>query len=186
MPRSALSYRPDIDGLRALAVMAVLLFHYRVPGFSGGFVGVDVFFVISGYLITGIINGEIVASGFSYGRFYERRIRRILPALIFMLVIVGVLSAKYLLPGDFSSFAVSVIGSIFFYANFIFYGQSGYFDAPAATKPLLNLWSLAVEEQFYIVFPLLLGLRKKFDQLPDFGLVLRSLEHHEAAAAGDR
>ena len=151
-------HRSDIDGLRALAIIPVVLYHAGIPWVSGGFVGVDVFFVISGYLITGIINGEIVASGFSYGRFYERRIRRILPALIFMLVIVGVLSAKYLLPGDFSSFAASVIGSIFFYANFIFYGQSGYFDAPAATKPLLNLWSLAVEEQFYIVFPLLLGL----------------------------
>jgi peptidoglycan/LPS O-acetylase OafA/YrhL len=150
------AYRRDIDGLRALAILPVLLFHTHVPGFSGGFVGVDVFFVISGYLITGIIAREIDAGQFSLGRFYERRARRILPALFAMLAFVLVMASWLYLPGDFEAVPKSALMALAFLSNLWFFANTGYFAGGAETMPLLHCWSLAVEEQFYIGFPLLL------------------------------
>ena len=149
-------YRRDIDGLRALAIMPVLLFHTHVPGFSGGFVGVDVFFVISGYLITGIIAREIDGGAFSIVRFYERRARRILPALFVMLAFVLAMASWLYLPGDFEAVPKSALMALGFLSNLWFFANTGYFAGGAETMPLLHSWSLAVEEQFYIGFPLLL------------------------------
>lgn len=149
-------YRPDIDGLRALAVVPVILFHAHVPGFSGGYVGVDVFFVISGYLITSLIAAELDSGRFSLLRFYERRVRRIFPALFTVMAATGIAGALILLPGDFKNLSASIAAAAFFVSNILFWRQSGYFDAAAEEKPLLHTWSLAVEEQYYIVFPLML------------------------------
>jgi peptidoglycan/LPS O-acetylase OafA/YrhL len=151
-------YRPDIDGLRALAILPVLLFHYRVPGFAGGFVGVDVFFVISGYLIAGLITGEMREGRFSIVRFYERRIRRIFPALFALLVAVSVAAWFILFPSDFARYAKSLFATAFFASNIEFWRELGYFDVAAEQKPLLHLWSIAVEEQFYLLFPAILML----------------------------
>lgn len=151
-------YRPEIDGLRALAVLPVMAFHAGFPLFSGGFVGVDVFFVISGYLITGIILAEQETGGFSLVRFYERRARRILPALFAMLAAAAVIAWFRLLPADLKAFGGSLTGVAGFYANLIFAGETGYFDTVAELKPLLHTWSLSVEEQFYLLFPILLIL----------------------------
>jgi len=156
LSRNTLSYRPDIDGLRALAVAAVVLFHYRVPGFSGGFVGVDIFFVISGYLITSLILKETCAGRFSLRQFYERRIRRIVPALFAMLAPATMAAAILFFPASFAQFGKSLLATAFFSANFEFWREVGYFDVSADQKPLLHLWSIAVEEQFYLIFPALL------------------------------
>lgn len=153
---ASLGYRADIDGLRAVSILVVLFFHAGVPAFSGGFVGVDVFFVISGFLITSIIHKEVKAGQFSIARFYERRIRRIFPALFPVLAFTLVVAAVVFNPIDFKVFGESVTATTLFSSNILFLRQSGYFDAAATTKPLLHTWSLAVEEQFYIVFPLLL------------------------------
>lgn len=157
-----MKYRPDIDGLRAVAVIPVLLYHAGLVGFSGGFVGVDVFFVISGYLITGIIWREISDGRFSLAVFYERRARRILPALFAVIMFSAIVGYFVLTPEEFSNFAVSVLGSILFVQNFVLEAQAGYFDAASETKPLLHVWSLAVEEQFYILLPLALLLAARF------------------------
>ena len=157
-------YRPDIDGLRALAVLAVLLFHYRVPGFRGGFVGVDVFFVISGFLITGLIDGEMREGRFSLRRFYERRIRRIFPALFALLIGATIAAGLIFFPSSLARFGKSLFATALFGANFEFWHEAGYFDVAADQKPLLHLWSIAVEEQFYLLFPallLLIGARSK-------------------------
>jgi peptidoglycan/LPS O-acetylase OafA/YrhL len=148
-------YRADIDGLRGLAVIAVVLFHAGVPGFGGGFVGVDVFFIISGFLITSIIAREISQGAFSLAHFYERRVRRIFPALFTMLAL-SILPAYVLLPpSELKLFAQSMLSAALFGSNFFFWSKTGYFDAPAESHPLLHTWSLAIEEQFYLVFPLL-------------------------------
>jgi peptidoglycan/LPS O-acetylase OafA/YrhL len=151
-------YRADVDGLRALAVIPVVLYHMGFPTFSGGFVGVDVFFVISGYLITSIIVRDLEdpLRRFSLRTFYERRIRRIFPALYFMLAVTTALAYVVLLPRDLTDYAKSLVATAVFASNIFFYRQWGYFDAEAHTKPLLHTWSLAVEEQFYVVFPILL------------------------------
>jgi peptidoglycan/LPS O-acetylase OafA/YrhL len=149
-------YRADIDGLRAIAVLAVLFFHTNVPGFSGGFVGVDVFFVISGYLITTIILKEIKAENFSIARFYERRIRRIFPALFPVIAFVLAVGAYLFDANAFKYLGQSIAATTLFSSNVLFWSESGYFDAPSLQKPLLHTWSLAVEEQFYIFFPLAL------------------------------
>jgi peptidoglycan/LPS O-acetylase OafA/YrhL len=149
-------YRPDIDGLRALAILPVLLFHYRVPGFSGGFVGVDVFFVISGYLIAGLITGEMRERRFSILKFYERRIRRIFPALFALLAATTIAAWFILFPSDFERYARSLFATAFFASNIGFWREIGYFDVVADQKPLLHLWSIAVEEQFYVLFPAIL------------------------------
>lgn len=149
-----MNYRSEIDGLRALAVIPVILFHAGFNAFSGGFVGVDIFFVISGYLITTILLDDIQSGNFSLARFYERRARRILPALFFV-VLVTIPFAWVLLPLDqLISFSKSVGAVAMFISNIFFRRDGGYFETVAELKPLLHTWSLAVEEQFYIVFPL--------------------------------
>ncbi len=151
------SYRPDIDGLRALAVIPVVLFHAGLPGISGGFVGVDIFFVISGFLITSIILADIDKQRFSILSFYERRIRRIFPALFAVLLFTVVVANTLFLPKENEAFGKSVTATVFFVSNLLFWREAGYFDAPAEIKPLLHTWSLAVEEQFYVFFPLFLA-----------------------------
>lgn len=149
-------YRADIDGLRAIAVLAVIFFHFDVPRFTGGFTGVDVFFVISGYLIIGIILRELNNGTFTLSNFWTRRARRILPALIFMLLATA--AAAYvliLIPTDLADFGQTLMMQSLFLSNMWFMGQSAYFAAPAETMPLLHTWTLALEEQFYILFPLL-------------------------------
>ncbi|MEH6583835.1 MAG: acyltransferase family protein [Halioglobus sp.] len=156
-------YRADIDGLRAIAVMSVLFFHSGSSIFSGGYVGVDIFFVISGYLITTIIVREIASDSFSISDFYERRFRRILPALT-AVVLFSLLAGFFLLtPAYLMELGKSVIATTLFSSNFLFHSDAGYFDRAAEMKPLLHTWSLAVEEQYYIFFPLLLILIAKMD-----------------------
>jgi peptidoglycan/LPS O-acetylase OafA/YrhL len=150
-----LGYRPEIDGLRAVAVLSVLAFHYGAP-LRGGFTGVDVFFVISGFLITQILVAEITAGSFSVLGFYDRRMRRILPALLVMLAASLVAGALLLFPGDYIALAGSSASAAFGASNFFFLYNTGYFDQVAELMPLLHTWSLAVEEQFYLVWPLLL------------------------------
>lgn len=152
------SYRPDIDGLRAIAVVSVVLFHFGIGPFQGGFAGVDVFYVISGYLITGIIHKEVAADEFTFAGFYERRVRRIFPALFAMLFAVIVAAYFILLPSDLNRLGASVIATLLFGSNILFWKQSGYFDPASHFNPLLHTWSLAVEEQFYIGFPILMIL----------------------------
>ena len=152
------AYRPEIDGLRALAILPVLFFHYRIPPFHGGFVGVDVFFVISGFLITQLIVAEQREGRFSLTRFYERRIRRIFPALFVMLTAATAAAVVILFPVDLVRYANSLGATAAFASNFEFWRETGYFDVIAAEKPLLHLWSIAVEEQFYLLFPAILLL----------------------------
>ena len=146
-------HRREIDGLRALAVLPVILFHAGFSTFAGGFVGVDVFFVISGYLIAGIIRSELDAGKFSLAAFYERRARRLLPALFFLLAVCIPVAWFSLLPSEMESFAKSLASVTLFSSNILFWRQSGYFDTAAELKPLLHTWSLAVEEQYYCFFP---------------------------------
>ena len=145
---TSLVYRRDIDGLRAVAVIAVVLFHFGVPGFSGGFVGVDVFFVISGYLITSIIWRQREAARFSFVEFWARRARRILPALFVMMAAVLAVGWFLMAPKDYEELGRSVRYQVMFVSNLLFMRQEGYFDAASDLKPLLHTWSLAVEEQF--------------------------------------
>ena len=151
-----MEYRREIDGLRALAVLPVILFHAGIPGFSGGFVGVDVFFVISGYLITSIILADLAAGQFTLAGFYERRARRILPALFLVMALSLPLAWFWLAPSDLQDFGKSLISVALYGSNFYFWQQSGYFDTAAELKPMLHTWSLAVEEQYYLLFPALL------------------------------
>lgn len=153
-----MKYRPEIDGLRAVAVLPVIAYHAGLPGFSGGFVGVDVFFVISGYLITGILAGDLAAGRFSVARFYERRARRILPALFVVLALSAVAAQLLLMPPAFRDFSASVFAVVLFLSNMLFISEVDYFAPAAENTPLLHTWSLAVEEQFYILFPLILWL----------------------------
>lgn len=156
-------YRSDIDGLRALAVLPVLFYHAGISFFSGGYVGVDIFFVISGFLITGLIIEELKSGTFSVANFYERRIRRIFPALFFMIFLVMLAGAFILLPREFSYYGKSAVATAVFVSNMFFWKTtSNYFDGPAETHPLLHTWSLAVEEQFYILFPVLLFVVYKY------------------------
>ena len=153
-----MKYRAEIDGLRALAVLPVILFHAGFEWFSGGFVGVDVFFVISGYLITTIIISEMAEGKFSIVNFYERRARRILPALFFVMSACLPFAWLWLAPNDLKDFGQSLVAVSTFSSNILFWQQSGYFDTAAELKPLLHTWSLAVEEQYYILFPIFLML----------------------------
>jgi len=151
-----MKYRREIDGLRAVAVMPVILFHAGFSVFSGGYVGVDVFFVISGYLITSILIAELEQGRFSIIRFYERRVRRILPALFFVLLACLPFAYMWLLPPQLKDFAQSLVSVVFFGSNVLFWIESGYFESAAELKPLLHTWSLAVEEQYYLIFPMFL------------------------------
>lgn len=151
-----MQYRTEIDGLRALAIIPVLWLHAGFPGLSGGFLGVDVFFVISGFLITGIITREIAKGTFSIINFYERRARRILPALFLVIAITTLLLP---LAGDspriFADYGASLLSVATFVSNFYFWQTSGYFGSTSELTPMLHTWSLAVEEQYYIFFPLI-------------------------------
>jgi peptidoglycan/LPS O-acetylase OafA/YrhL len=155
------AYRPDIDGLRAIAVVAVLGYHAFPEAFPGGFTGVDLFLVISGFLISGIILGELEKGTFTFGQFYARRIRRIFPALALMLTATLFVGWLCLSPYDFDRLGGHVAAGAGFISNLLLFHESGYFDTDSALKPLLHLWSLGVEEQYYLVWPLfLLALRR--------------------------
>ncbi len=176
-----MNYRPEIDGLRAIAVLSVVIYHAHLNflGFrilSGGYLGVDVFFVISGYLITSIIYKEIKKKNFlSYINFYERRIRRILPALIFMIFGSLILSWYLLLPQEMVDFSKSIISILFFVSNFFFYSSRIEYSAnEALTEPLLHTWSLSIEEQYYLFFPIILSIMYRFnkEKITSFFLLL--------------
>lgn len=158
-PKNNLShpkYRPDIDGLRAIAVLAVVLFHAFPSSLRGGFIGVDIFFVISGFLISTIIYENIKNETFSFRDFYSRRVRRIFPALLVVISVTFLFGFFILSADEFNQLGKLVAAGIGFVANLVLWSESGYFDAATETKPLLHLWSLGIEEQFYIIWPLLL------------------------------
>lgn len=158
----AAAYRPELDGLRAIAVSAVVLYH-AAPGVAlNGYVGVDVFFVISGFIITTLIRGEIERGRFSLVGFYARRVKRILPALLVVILATSAFAFRVLLPSDYAAFGTSVMAAVLFVGNFYFATRTGYFQESAAELPLLHTWSLGIEEQFYLVWPLLalLALRR--------------------------
>ncbi len=151
-------YRADIDGLRAIAVLSVVAFHVYPNWVSGGFVGVDIFFVISGFLISSIIFGRLANENFSYKDFYARRIRRIFPALILVLVASWLFGWFFLMSDDYEQLGKHIAAGAGFISNFVLWNEAGYFDISADAKPLLHLWSLGIEEQFYILWPLILAL----------------------------
>jgi peptidoglycan/LPS O-acetylase OafA/YrhL len=157
-----MKYRSEIDGLRTVAVIPVILFHAGFEVFSGGFVGVDVFFVLSGYLITSIIAGEMAQGRFSIARFYERRARRILPALYFVMLATLPVAFHLMLPDEFAEFCRTFMSVIVFASNIYFWRTTNYFARSAEENPLLHTWSLAVEEQYYMLFPLALLLLWRF------------------------
>lgn len=162
---SNLSYRRDIDGLRAVAVVPVVLYHASFSVFSGGYVGVDIFFVISGFLITSILLSEIGNNTFSLAHFYARRARRLFPALFAVLLACCIPAYLLLMPPELEDFGESLATTALFSSNFLFYSEAGYFEGPAEMKPLLHTWSLAIEEQYYLLFPgLLLLVQRKLSQ----------------------
>lgn len=167
-----MKYRLEIDGLRAVAVVPVILFHAGFAPFSGGYVGVDVFFVISGYLITTILINDLESGQFSLARFYERRARRILPALFFMMICSLPFAGAWMLPSQLKDFSQALVAVSLFASNILFWRETDYF-APAAEKnPLLHTWSLAVEEQFYIFFPILLWLLWRYGRGSVFWVIV--------------
>lgn len=170
-----MKYRPEIDGLRTIAVLPVLFFHAGVTGFSGGFVGVDIFFVISGFLITRILDDDLKNGRFSILTFYERRFRRIIPALVFYVLLTAIAAYMLFLPPFFEDFARSLVAVGTFTSNIYFWKFSGYFENSALLRPLLHTWSLAVEEQFYIFMPIAMWLLYKVSfrvRLAAFALAL--------------
>ena len=167
-----MKYRPEIDGVRALAVIPVILFHAGFELFSGGFVGVDVFFVISGYLITTILIEDIENKRFSLVNFYERRARRILPALFFVMLVCLPFAWMWMLPNQIKDFSQSLVAVSLFASNIQFWRESGYFEAAAELKPLLHTWSLAVEEQYYLLFPIFLVLAWRFGKNKVFWMIV--------------
>ncbi len=187
-----MKYRPEVDGLRALAIIPVILYHAGFSIFSGGFVGVDVFFVISGYLITTIIISEVSERRFSLVTFYERRARRILPPLFLVIFVSIPFAWLWLVPRDLQDFYQSILAILTFSSNFLFWLESGYFEPAAELKPMLHTWSLAVEEQYYIIFPLFimvmwrLGQRVVFTMLAIFCLCSLFLAQWEAYNNADR
>lgn len=156
-----MKYRAEIDGLRALAVLPVALFHADFELFEGGFIGVDIFFVISGYLITTIILTDLHKGQFSIAKFYERRARRILPALFFVMFISCIFAYAWMMPDEFKNFGQSLVATSLFSNNILLALTSGYWDLASEFKPLLHTWSLGVEEEFYILFPFILIFCKK-------------------------
>ena len=167
-----LKYRAEIDGLRALAVIPVILFHAGLEMFSGGFVGVDVFFAISGYLITTILIEDIENDRFSIVKFYERRIRRILPALSLVMLVCIPFAWRWMLPSQMKDFLQSLVAVSLFASNILFWRESDYFDSAADEKPLLHTWSLAVEEQYYVLFPIFLFLMWRFGKARVFWVIV--------------
>lgn len=155
MSNPTVKYRPEIDGLRAIAVLSVILFHAGFKSFSGGFVGVDVFFVISGFLITTILIKDQERGGISIIKFYQRRAKRIMPALFVVILATMPLAWVFLPPEELKSYFSSIAATATFSSNILFWYESGYWDTATTLKPLIHTWSLAVEEQYYIVFPLL-------------------------------
>ncbi len=160
-PPNLRNYRADIDGLRAVAVLLVVVFHAFPSSLKGGFVGVDVFFVISGYLLTGIVVRELQAGKLDFWKFYSRRIRRIFPALVVVLIACFVLGWFTLLAHEYKQLGKHILGGAIFIPNLMYWQESGYFDNFAETKPLLHLWSLGIEEQFYIFWPAAIWLTWK-------------------------
>lgn len=163
-PAHSALYRADIDGLRAVAILAVLAYHASSSLLPGGFIGVDIFFVISGYLITGILLRDLESGTYSIGQFYRRRVRRIFPALIAVLAFCWTLGWFALLPDEFKELGKHIGAASVFISNFVLWKESGYFDSAAELKPLLHLWSLGVEEQFYIVWPLMMWAAWKWQR----------------------
>ena len=159
-----ISFRNDINGLRAISVLAVVFYHADIPFFDGGWLGVDVFFVISGYLISNIIISELNENKFSFGNFYIRRAKRILPALFSMLLFTAPFSYFLLTPKAMIEYTQSLFSSIFFYANYYFQNLDFYNATPTKFMPLLHTWSLAIEEQFYLIFPLICFLIYKINK----------------------
>jgi peptidoglycan/LPS O-acetylase OafA/YrhL len=162
----SVGYRPDIDGLRAIAVLLIVAFHAFPTQATGGFIGVDIFFVISGFLITGIILQQLQRGEFLLLSFYARRIRRIFPALIVVLIYCYGFGWVALLPDEFRQLGKHMLAGAAFVINFVFWQEAGYFDTASDIKPLLHLWSLAVEEQFYIAFPMLMLLAHRTHRRP--------------------
>jgi len=160
-------YRPDIDGLRAIAVLSVVAFHAFPSWMKGGFIGVDVFFVISGFLISTIIFENLDKGTFSFSEFYARRIKRIYPALLIVLTASIVFGWFSLLADEYKQLGKHTMAATGFISNFVLWSEAGYFDNSAETKPLLHLWSLGIEEQFYFIWPLLCWFfwRMKFYRL---------------------
>ena len=167
-----MKYRAEIDGLRALAVVPVILFHAGFELFSGGFVGVDVFFVISGYLITTILIEDIENKRFSIVNFYERRARRILPALFFVMLVCIPFAWMWMYASQMKDFSQSLVAVSLFASNVLFWRETGYFDTAAEEKPLLHTWSLAVEEQYYVLFPIFLILAWRFGKNRVFWMIV--------------
>jgi peptidoglycan/LPS O-acetylase OafA/YrhL len=170
--RSTMKYRPEIDGLRAIAVVAVILFHAGFEPFAGGFVGVDIFFVISGYLIARIILAEMEQGRFSLLNFYERRARRILPALFLVMLFTFMGAWLWLPPADMQDFAKSLIGTSYFSSNILFWLETGYWGTINELKPLLHTWTLAIEAQFYLIFPLYLMGMQRFPKQWSLGILM--------------
>jgi peptidoglycan/LPS O-acetylase OafA/YrhL len=166
-----MNYRPEIDGLRAIAVVPVILFHANLGIMPGGFVGVDVFFVISGYLITTILLNDLATRRFSIVNFYERRMRRIAPALLFVCVACLPFAAMWMLPPELKAFGKSLFHALLMVSNFELWDDVSYFAAKNELKPLLHTWSLSVEEQFYLVFPVLLWALRGFERRTMFWIV---------------
>jgi peptidoglycan/LPS O-acetylase OafA/YrhL len=164
---SHIKYRPDIDGLRAIAVLSVVAFHLWPKSMKAGFIGVDIFFVISGYLISTIIFTTLNNGTFSFSDFYKRRIKRIFPSLIIVLSVCFIAGRVLLLTDELKQLGKHLAAGAGFISNFILWNEAGYFDNSANTKPLLHLWSLGIEEQFYLFWPLLLWLcwKRKFNLL---------------------
>ncbi|MDC1035661.1 acyltransferase family protein [Alphaproteobacteria bacterium] len=167
-----LSHRDDIDGLRGIAVLSVIFYHMGFSLFEGGFVGVDVFFVISGYLITRSVVSDVKRNQFSILGFYNRRIRRILPSLLVVLLITMIFGFFVMPPPSYEELSKSSISALFFYSNFYFQSEVDYFDTVAELKPLLHTWSLAIEEQFYLVFPILAFLSKSLRAFTVFVFII--------------
>ena len=161
---TTLKYRPDLDGIRALAVLAVIIFHIDAAWLPGGFLGVDMFFVLSGYLITTIISREMQNGSFSFLEFYKRRAKRILPVFSCVLLCTSLAAAIFFLSFDLRLYVKSAVFALLFSANLFFARRGGYFDADAAEKPLQHIWSLSLEEQFYFVFPVLLTAFFRFSK----------------------
>jgi peptidoglycan/LPS O-acetylase OafA/YrhL len=188
-PTDSLCYRRDIDGLRAIAVLSVILFHYFPEHVPGGFIGVDVFFVISGFLISRLLWDALDKGTFSLGGFYASRVRRIFPALAIVLLVTWILGRIFLFWDDFGRLGLHILAGALFFSNFALWEEGGYFDIAAERKPLLHLWSLSIEEQFYLVWPLLLVLLHKLRArfwLVGYGLLVASLAYDASLLPADR